>query len=47
VLGSNYPYDKGDPNPAQTVSQLQGMKEKDRRKIMRENAIAFFGLKAS
>jgi len=47
LLGSDYPYDMGDQNPVQTVSQLAGIKEKDRRKIMRENAIALFGLKAS
>ena len=47
LLGSDYPYDMGDPNPVQTVSQLSGIKEKDRQKIMRENAIALFGLKAS
>jgi aminocarboxymuconate-semialdehyde decarboxylase len=47
LLGSDYPYDMGDPDPVQTVSQLQGIKEKDRRKIMQENAIALFGLKAS
>jgi aminocarboxymuconate-semialdehyde decarboxylase len=47
LLGSDYPYDMGDPNPVQTVSQLSGIKAKDRQKIMRENAIALFGLKAS
>ena len=47
LLGSDYPYDMGDLNPVQTVSQLSGIEAKDRQKIMRENAIALFGLKAS
>jgi aminocarboxymuconate-semialdehyde decarboxylase len=47
LLGSDYPYDMGDLNPVQTVSQLSGIKVKDRQKIMRENAIPLFGLKAS
>jgi aminocarboxymuconate-semialdehyde decarboxylase len=47
LLGSDYPYDMGDPDPVQTVSKLSGIKASDRRKIMRENAIALFGLKAS
>ena len=46
LLGSDYPYDMGDLNPVQTVSQLPGIKAKDRQKIMRENAIALFGLKS-
>jgi hypothetical protein len=37
----------GDPDPVQTVSKLSGIKAADRRKILRENAIALFGLKAS
>jgi len=47
LSGSDYPYDMGDPDPVQTVSKLSGIKAADRRKIMRENAIALFGLKAS
>jgi len=47
LMGSDYPYDMGDPNPVQTVSKLSKIKAADRRKIMRENAIALFGLKAS
>jgi aminocarboxymuconate-semialdehyde decarboxylase len=47
LLGSDYPYDMGDSNPVQTVSKLSGIKAGDRRKIMRENAIALFGLRAS
>jgi len=37
----------GDLNPVQTVSQLKGIKVKDREKIMRENAIQLYGLKIS
>jgi aminocarboxymuconate-semialdehyde decarboxylase len=44
LLGSDYPYDMGDPNPVQTVSKLTGIKAADRRKILRENSIALFGL---
>jgi aminocarboxymuconate-semialdehyde decarboxylase len=45
LLGSDYPYDMGDPNPVGTVSKLPGIKAADRRKILRENAVALFGLK--
>jgi len=45
LLGSDYPYDMGDPDPVQTVSQLPGIKEEDRRRILRENAVTLFGLK--
>jgi len=47
LLGSDYPYDMGDLNPVQTVSQLPGIKARDRQKILRENAITLFGLKGS
>lgn len=47
LLGTDYPYDMGDENPVQTVSQLTRIKAADRRKIMRENAIALYGLKIS
>jgi aminocarboxymuconate-semialdehyde decarboxylase len=45
LLGSDYPYDMGDPDPVRTVSELSGIEERDRRKIMRDNAISLFGLK--
>ncbi len=45
LLGSDYPYDMGDPNPVETVSKLSGIKAADRRKILRENAVALFDLK--
>ena len=45
LLGSDYPYDMGDLNPVQTVSKLPRIKKEDRIKILRENAIALFGLK--
>jgi aminocarboxymuconate-semialdehyde decarboxylase len=45
LLGTDYPYDMGDENPVQTVSQLTKIKAGDRQKIMRENAIALYGLK--
>jgi len=44
LLGTDYPYDMGDLNPVQTVARLQGIKTKDRQKILRENAIALYGL---
>lgn len=47
LLGSDYPYDMGDPDPARTVSELSGVEEMDRRKIMRDNAVSLFGLKIS
>ena len=47
LLGTDYPYDMGDEDPVQTVSQLTRVKAADRRKIMRENAIALYGLKTS
>jgi aminocarboxymuconate-semialdehyde decarboxylase len=47
LLGSDYPYDMGDADPVKTVSKLTGIKTADRRKIMKENAIALYGLKVS
>ena len=47
LLGTDYPYDMADENPVQTVSQLTRIKAADRQKIMRENAIALYGLKIS
>ena len=47
VLGSDYPYDMGDVSPPKTVAELPGIKEKDRRKILRENAVILYGLKTS
>ncbi len=44
LMGSDYPYDMGDDQPARTVSSLSGIKEEDRRKILMENAIRLFGL---
>jgi len=44
LLGSDYPYDMGDPDPVQILSRLPGIKVADRRKISRENAIGLFGL---
>jgi len=46
LLGSDYPYDMGDPDPVQTVTKLSGIKVANRQKIMRDNAISLFGLKA-
>jgi aminocarboxymuconate-semialdehyde decarboxylase len=47
LLGSDYPYDMGDPDPVGTVSRLSGIKAEDRQKILRENAVNLFGLKTS
>jgi aminocarboxymuconate-semialdehyde decarboxylase len=47
LLGTDYPYDMGDHHPVDTVSALQGITEKDRQKILRDNAIALFQLKVS
>jgi aminocarboxymuconate-semialdehyde decarboxylase len=44
LLGSDYPYDMGDPDPVGTVSGLKGIKAADRKKILRENAVSLFGL---
>ncbi len=46
LLGSDYPYDMGDPDPVRTVSGLSGITAGDREKILEENAVALFGLKA-
>ncbi len=45
LLGSDYPYDMGDDHPVRTVLGLSGIKEEDRRNILRQNAIELFGLK--
>jgi aminocarboxymuconate-semialdehyde decarboxylase len=47
LLGTDYPYDMGNHQPVETVSQVPGITEEDRRKILRENAISLFALKAS
>jgi aminocarboxymuconate-semialdehyde decarboxylase len=47
LLGSDYPYDMGDPDPVQTVSRLSGIKAEDRQKILRVNAVDLFSLKTS
>ncbi|MDI7258568.1 MAG: amidohydrolase family protein [Thermodesulfobacteriota bacterium] len=44
LMGTDYPYDMGDLNPVRTVTQQRGISDKDRRKIMQENAIGLFGL---
>jgi len=44
LLGTDYPYDMGDLNPVQTVAKLKEIKVRDRQRILRENAIALFGL---
>ena len=46
LLGTDYPYDMGNHQPVETVSRLSGITEEDRRKIMRDNAVALFKLKA-
>ena len=45
LLGTDYPYDMGNHQPVETVSGLSGVKEEDKQKIMRDNAIALFQLK--
>jgi len=45
LMGTDYPYDMGDANPVQTVTQQRDISEKDRQKILKENAISLFGLK--
>ena len=45
LLGTDYPYDMGNHQPVETVSAISGIAEKDRQKILRENAISLFKLK--
>jgi len=45
LLGTDYPYDMGNPQPVETVSRLPDLTEQDRRKIMRDNAVVLFKLK--
>jgi len=45
LLGTDYPYDMGNHQPVDTVSALAGITEEDKRKIMRDNAVALFQLK--
>jgi aminocarboxymuconate-semialdehyde decarboxylase len=44
LLGTDYPYDMGDNEPVETVLSLTQIAESDRRKILRDNAIALFKL---
>ncbi len=46
LMGSDYPYDMADERPVDTVSGLAGIKAGDRQKILGENAVKLFGLKA-
>jgi predicted TIM-barrel fold metal-dependent hydrolase len=47
LLESDYPYGMGDADPVQAVPLLSGIKAEGPEKILRENAIDLFGLKAS
>jgi len=44
LVGSDYPYDMGDPDPSETVDQLTRITDEDRRKIVGGNTVALFGL---
>ncbi|MHB9099436.1 MAG: amidohydrolase family protein, partial [Syntrophales bacterium] len=44
LLGTDYPYDMGDNGPVETVLRLTQIAESDRKKILRDNAVALFKL---
>ncbi|MBI3075998.1 MAG: amidohydrolase family protein [Deltaproteobacteria bacterium] len=44
LLGSDYPFEMGDPDPVGSVRGLKGVSEEDRRRILGENAARLFRL---
>ena len=44
LLGTDYPYDMGENHPVETILRVAGITESDRRKILRDNAVALFKL---
>lgn len=44
LLGTDYPYDMGNHQPVETVSALTGLSQAEKKKLMRDNAIALFHL---
>jgi aminocarboxymuconate-semialdehyde decarboxylase len=44
MLGTDYPYDMGDPDPVKSVAALAHLSDRERRMILGENAAQLFGL---
>jgi aminocarboxymuconate-semialdehyde decarboxylase len=44
LLGTDYPYDMGNHQPVETISALTGLSQAEKKKLMRDNAIALFHL---
>ncbi|MEM0356936.1 MAG: amidohydrolase family protein [Candidatus Bathyarchaeia archaeon] len=42
LMGSDYPYDMGDPHPVSTVKNLEWLSEEDKEKILGKNALRVF-----
>jgi aminocarboxymuconate-semialdehyde decarboxylase len=45
LMGSDYPYDMGDPHPVSTVSNLTWLPARDKERILGENAAKIFKIK--
>ena len=45
-MGTDYPYDMGDPQPVRTVTSLQHVSEDDKQKILGGNAAYLFKLES-
>lgn len=45
LMGSDYPYDMGDPHPVSTVKKLEGLSEEDKEGILGKNASRIFRIK--
>jgi aminocarboxymuconate-semialdehyde decarboxylase len=44
MLGTDYPYDMGDPDPVKAIAALPHLSDRERRMILGENAALLFGL---
>jgi predicted TIM-barrel fold metal-dependent hydrolase len=47
MFGSDWPHGEGLESPLSFTEELQGFSEADVRKIMRDNALGFLGVKAA
>jgi aminocarboxymuconate-semialdehyde decarboxylase len=44
MLGSDYPYDMGDPDPVKQIESAPGLTDAEKRQVLHETAIEVFGI---
>ena len=44
MLGSDYPYDMGDPDPVRQIESAPGLTDVEKRQVLRETAVEVFGV---